>query len=165
MPETAEHTPATPDESLSAAVDVARAALLEITPTESIGEFIGTVVEDENALSVQFECSLAGYPGWHWSATVARVNEQSAPTVLEIGLLPGEAAVVAPDWVPWSDRAADDGDEGDEGPDDGDDIDDDDSDDDSDDALVDDDLDETDLVDDELDDAIDHLDEDDIIAD
>jgi hypothetical protein len=26
------------------------------------------------------------------------------PTVLEVGLLPGEGSLVAPDWVPWADR-------------------------------------------------------------
>ncbi|HEX7834464.1 MAG TPA: DUF3027 domain-containing protein, partial [Pseudolysinimonas sp.] len=44
-----------------------------------------------------------GYPGLHWTVSVAELPD-SAPTVLEAELLPGDGSLLAPDWVPWSDR-------------------------------------------------------------
>ncbi len=98
--------PAAADERLLAAHDLARAALLEITPEPSIGPVVGHVVEGEHVLSLLFDCTLPGYPGWRWTVSLARVDEQSDPVVLEAELLPGEKALLAPDWVPWSERLA-----------------------------------------------------------
>ena len=95
------------DETLLAAVDLARAALLEITPADTIGEPIGHLVEGEHVVSLLFECTMTGYPGWHWTVSLARVDDNSQPTVLETELMPGGDAVLAPEWVPWSDRLAD----------------------------------------------------------
>jgi len=97
------------DETLLAAVDLARAALLEITPAETIGEPLGHIVEGEHILSLLFECTMTGYPGWHWTVSLSRIDGNSAPSVLETELMPGDNAVLAPDWVPWSERLADHG--------------------------------------------------------
>ena len=97
------------DETLLAAVDLARAALLEITPADTIGEPLGHIVEGEHVLSLLFECTMSGYPGWHWTVSLSRINGNSAPSVLETELMPGDNAVLAPDWVPWSERLADHG--------------------------------------------------------
>ena len=88
------------------AFEVAYAALLEITPVESIGDPAGEVVESEGVVSVLFDCALPGYPGWKWTVSVATV-EGSAPSALEVELMPSEGALLSPDWVPWSDRLAD----------------------------------------------------------
>ncbi|MET0976188.1 MAG: DUF3027 domain-containing protein [Leifsonia sp.] len=102
-----EETPApVADEVLLAAVELARTALTEITPADTIGEPVGHIVEGDKALSILFETRLAGYPGWHWTVSLGRVDE-AEPTVLEAELMPGESALLAPDWVPWSDRLAD----------------------------------------------------------
>jgi hypothetical protein len=98
-------TPETPDAVLLEAHDLARAALLEVTPEASIGEPAGYSVEEEGLVSLRFENRLAGYPGWFWTVSVARV-EGSEPTVLEVELLPGETALLAPEWVPWAVRLA-----------------------------------------------------------
>jgi hypothetical protein len=37
--------------------------------------------------------------------TVAQVEDED-PTVLEIELLPGDGALLAPEWVPWAERLA-----------------------------------------------------------
>lgn len=95
------------DERLLAAVDQARTALLEITPAESIGEPLGHIVEGEQVMSLLFDCTLSGYPGWRWTVTLARVDQESEPSVLEAELTPGDDALIAPEWVPWSDRLAD----------------------------------------------------------
>ncbi len=91
---------------LLAALPLARAALAEITPEASIGEPLGHVVEADGVVSLQFAATLAGYPGWHWTVTVGRADEDAQPTVLEAELMPGDDALLAPDWVPWSERLA-----------------------------------------------------------
>ncbi|MEI5584452.1 MULTISPECIES: DUF3027 domain-containing protein [unclassified Agromyces] len=95
-----------PDEVLLGSVALAQRALLEVTPPETVGSVIGHVTDGEHVLSLHFAADLTGYPGWHWSVTLARV-EDGAPTVLETELLPGERALLAPEWVPWSERLAD----------------------------------------------------------
>ncbi|MBB5639736.1 DUF3027 domain-containing protein [Cryobacterium roopkundense] len=139
------------DEVLLAAVDVARAALEEITPADSIGRLLGHIVEGERVVSLLFDCTLPGYPGWQWTVTLARTDENAEPTVLETELMPGEYALTAPDWVPWSDRLMD-GEGDDESDDDSDDESDDDDESDPDDESEDGSDDESDDDDDEDDD-------------
>ncbi|MCI0156299.1 DUF3027 domain-containing protein [Leifsonia shinshuensis] len=91
---------------LVAAVPLARAALAEITPESTIGEPLGHVVEADGVVSLLFVSTLAGYPGWHWTVTVGRADDDAQPTVLEAELMPGDDALLAPDWVPWSERLA-----------------------------------------------------------
>ncbi|MGN6127186.1 MAG: DUF3027 domain-containing protein [Humibacter sp.] len=98
--------PAVADQRLLEAHELARNALMEITTESSIGPIAGHVVEGERVLSLLFECTLPGYPGWHWTVTLARVDGEAEPVVLEAELLPGEQALLAPDWVPWSERLA-----------------------------------------------------------
>ena len=105
--ETIEPAPALDaDEVLLGSVPLAQRALLEVTAPETVGSVIGNVAEGEHVLSLHFAADLSGYPGWHWSVTLARV-EDGEPTVLETELLPGERALLAPEWVPWSERLAD----------------------------------------------------------
>ncbi|MEN9752280.1 MAG: hypothetical protein RLZZ600_1327 [Actinomycetota bacterium] len=81
------------------------AALAEITRPSSVGNFIGRVDAEDGSYSLLFECLLQGYPGWQWNVSLAEVDGDD-PTVLEAELLPTEGALVAPDWVPWSQRLA-----------------------------------------------------------
>ncbi|HEU4465930.1 MAG TPA: DUF3027 domain-containing protein, partial [Agromyces sp.] len=83
--------PAQADEVLLGSVALAQRALLEVTAPETVGSVIGHVVDDEHVLSLHFASDLSGYPGWHWSVTLARV-EGGEPTVLETELMPGERA-------------------------------------------------------------------------
>lgn len=85
--------------------DLARAALLEITPATTVGGFVGQTPEDDGSVTVRFASAQPGYPDWQWTVSVADV-EGGAPTVLEAELLPGDGSLLAPDWVPWSDRLA-----------------------------------------------------------
>lgn len=87
-------------------IDLARAGLLEITDAKSVGDAFARVDEVDGVVSVLFHCTLDGYPGWHWTVSLGTV-EGEAPTVLEAELQPGEGALLAPDWVPWTDRLAD----------------------------------------------------------
>ncbi|UPL13290.1 DUF3027 domain-containing protein [Microbacterium galbinum] len=94
------------DERLIGAHDLAVAALREITPANTIGPAAGFLPEEDGSVSLRFENRLAGYPGWYWIVTVARVDDED-PTVLEVELLPGDGALLAPEWVPWAERLAD----------------------------------------------------------
>jgi len=85
-------------------VAVAKAALLEITPEATIGAHSGQV-EEAGATSVTFLANMAGYPGWHWTVSIATLDD-AEPSVLEVELMPGNGALLAPDWVPWSERLA-----------------------------------------------------------
>lgn len=94
------------DASLLSAHDLALAALREITPEATIGPPAGYALEADGVVSLRFENRLGGYPGWFWTVSIARV-EGEEPTVLEVELLPGGGALLAPDWVPWAVRLAD----------------------------------------------------------
>lgn len=93
------------DPRLLEAHDLALDALREITPASTIGPAAGYLPEEDGSVSLRFENRLAGYPGWYWTVTVARVDD-AEPTVLEVELLPGDGALLAPEWVPWAERLA-----------------------------------------------------------
>ncbi|MDF1604823.1 DUF3027 domain-containing protein [Nocardioides sp. YIM 152315] len=93
-----------PDAATVAAVDVARAALLEEVGAADVGEHLGQLVEGERVATHLFACERSGYVGWQWSVTVARASRQKSVTVDEIVLVPGDAAIVAPSWVPYRER-------------------------------------------------------------
>ncbi|MTE23412.1 DUF3027 domain-containing protein [Microbacterium sp. ZXX196] len=92
-----------PDERLTGAGPLALAALAEITPAETVGAAAGHEVHEDGTVSLRFAASMPGYPGWFWTVSVAAVDGAD-PTVLEAELLPGDDALVAPEWVPWSQR-------------------------------------------------------------
>ncbi|MGX5682631.1 DUF3027 domain-containing protein [Schumannella luteola] len=86
-------------------IDIARAALLEMTPEATIGDLLVDRVEEDGTITVAFASALAGYPGWAWTVSLAHLDGLE-PTVLEAELIPGDGALLAPDWVPWADRLA-----------------------------------------------------------
>jgi len=91
------------DTVCAAAVDVARAAAVEVAGAQ-VGAHVGKRAEGERVVTHSFEATVPGYSGWYWAVTVARVSRSKAVTVDEVVLLPGEAALLAPAWVPWSER-------------------------------------------------------------
>jgi len=84
-------------------IRLAREALAEITADDTVGELTGQTPEGEGVTTLTFSSTMLGYPGWHWTVSVAELPGE-APTVLEAELLPGDGALLAPDWVPWSER-------------------------------------------------------------
>lgn len=92
------------DERIAEAKDVALHALLEITDEASIGLVHHLRGEEERLTTHLFECMLPGYRGWFWFATLARTPRSQHCTVCEIGLLPGDDSLLAPQWIPWSER-------------------------------------------------------------
>lgn len=104
MPSSARAVRVRPDAVLLAAVDQARAAAAAEGGVAQVGEHRGHQVEGERLLTHLFEALHPGYRGWHWSVTVTRVSRSKVVTVDEVVLLPGPQAVIAPPWVPWSER-------------------------------------------------------------
>jgi len=86
--------------------EVARAALADISPAGTVGALLERIDEQDGTATLRFLSTLPGYPGWHWSVSVAEVPGEE-PTVMEAELMPGEGALLAPDWVPWAERLED----------------------------------------------------------
>lgn len=92
------------DSVLAEAKAQARDALLENEPENAVGEHIEAVAEDSRVVTHYFECTQDGYAGWRWYVTLARPPRGKTATVSESGLVPGDGALLAPDWVPWEER-------------------------------------------------------------
>jgi hypothetical protein len=97
---------ADPDGLCAAAVSTALTAAVETAETGTVGDHIGVVSEGDRVVTHFFACEARGYCGWRWAVTVARAPRARTVTVSEVVLLPGSDAVLAPEWVPWSDRIA-----------------------------------------------------------
>lgn len=93
-----------PDAFLAAAVDTARAAVEEITAAPSIGRHLAAKSEGDRLVTHLFESRLPGYLGWQWYAVLTRNSRSKVVTVSELGLLPSEDSILAPEWVPWAER-------------------------------------------------------------
>ncbi|NYD78847.1 DUF3027 domain-containing protein [Arthrobacter cupressi] len=93
-----------PDAFLAAAVDVAREAVATIAKESEIGAHIAAKSEGERVVTHLFESRLPGYGGWQWYAVVTRNSRSKTVTVSELGLLPSEDSILAPEWVPWAKR-------------------------------------------------------------
>jgi hypothetical protein len=87
--------------------DFARNSLIEATSKSKVGNFIEVFEDGENVATYLFENNQKGYVGWRWSVTIFQANTKEPATVSEILLMPGPDSLVAPDWVPWSERLAD----------------------------------------------------------
>ncbi|MEV6742093.1 DUF3027 domain-containing protein [Streptomyces sp. NPDC051104] len=94
----------TPDRLCAEAIDLARTAAEEAAAPGVVGEHSGMVSEGDRVVTHFFECKELGYRGWRWAVTVARASRAKVVTVDETVLLPGPDALLAPEWVPWSER-------------------------------------------------------------
>ena len=93
-----------PDSVLAKAVDLAREVVLEVAEPAEVGDHLGAHPEGERVVTHHFACARAGYPGWYWSVTLTRAKRGKELTVNEVVLLPGDQAIVAPQWVPYKER-------------------------------------------------------------
>src|SRR5690625_3970427 len=94
------------DTALAEAVDIAKTAITEFADVHDIGAHLGVTADDERLVTHRFVAKVPGYGGWEFFATLARAPRAKNITVCETGMLPGENAIVAPDWVPWMERAS-----------------------------------------------------------
>jgi len=91
------------DAACAAAVELARVAAEEAAGGE-VGEHLGIDVEGDRVVTHSFAAPARGYRGWRWAVTLARAPWSRQVTVDEVVLLPGAGALLAPPWVPWSER-------------------------------------------------------------
>ncbi len=92
------------DEACAQAVDLARDAAGELAGRDGVGQHRGVEADDERVATHLFDCLDPAYAGWRWAVTVSRASRAKNVTVSEALLLPGPEALLAPPWVPWSDR-------------------------------------------------------------
>ena len=85
--------------------ELALAALGEITSPRTVGAFLRRDDHEDGAYTLRFANTMPGYIGWEWAVSLAELDAGD-PSVLEAELLPTEEALVAPEWVPWSQRLA-----------------------------------------------------------
>jgi Protein of unknown function (DUF3027) len=93
-----------PDEACAQAQELARAAAQEVAGLDQVGPLVGTEADTDRVVTHLFACLAPAYAGWRWAVTVARASRSRAVTVSECVLLPGPDSLLAPEWVPWSDR-------------------------------------------------------------
>jgi len=86
------------------AIVLAKAAAEEDAPEGSVGDHLGFDSDDDRVVTHYFACLDPAYVGWRWAVVVARASRARVATVSEVVLLPGAEALVAPAWVPWSER-------------------------------------------------------------
>lgn len=93
-----------PDAACRDAVDLAREAAEAEAGRDQVGAHLGSSADGERVVTHYFESRNRAYRGWRWAVTVMRAARGRAVTVAEVVQLPGDEALLAPPWVPWSDR-------------------------------------------------------------
>jgi hypothetical protein len=96
-------TPA-PDRLCAEAVALAREAVEAAAGPGEVGDHIEAVADGDRVVTHFFECLESAYRGWRWAATLTRASRAKTVTLDETVLLPGPDALLAPEWVPWSER-------------------------------------------------------------
>ena len=84
------------------AVEFARQAIADMG--EAAGAHVGVNLVGADVAVHRFAAELPGYRGWEWHVVVACAPGSANPTVSEIALVPGDAALQAPEWVPYEQR-------------------------------------------------------------
>jgi hypothetical protein len=94
----------TPDRLCADAVELAQQAAKEAAYPQPVGRHLGVVAEGDRVVTHLFESGDPAYRGWHWNVTVARAARARYVTIDEVSLAPGDDALLAPEWLPWSER-------------------------------------------------------------
>lgn len=92
------------DTACAEAVDLASAAAEEVAGPGGVGDHLGVTAEGDRIATHWFAARERGYVGWRWAVTVTRASRSRQVTVDEAVLLPAEGAILAPQWLPWSER-------------------------------------------------------------
>ena len=86
------------------AVELALAAAEDVAGIGEVGRHVGVVAEGDRVVTHLFECKERGYRGWNWAVTLTRAPRTKFVTLDETVLVAGGESVLAPEWVPWSER-------------------------------------------------------------
>jgi hypothetical protein len=89
---------------LTGSAGLARAAIVEGSGDDVVGEYLGVGYEDPSSATHRFQAHLPGYQGWQWAVVVASYPGSDHATVSEVVLVPGPEALLAPEWLPWDQR-------------------------------------------------------------
>lgn len=92
------------DPRLLDAQELTRDALIEEVGAEYVGEFVSAMMDADHIATHLYTCLNPAYVGWNWAVLVVRAAGTDSVTVNDVVLMPGEQALVAPAWVPWSER-------------------------------------------------------------
>ncbi|MDO8732426.1 MAG: DUF3027 domain-containing protein [Actinomycetota bacterium] len=92
------------DPVLIGASELARAAVVDEVGTEFVGEHLGSHMDAERIVTHLFVCTNPAYLGWNWAVVLVRAARAKSATVNDVVLMPGDHALTAPAWVPWSER-------------------------------------------------------------
>jgi len=92
------------DQACVEAVDLARQAATEDAGAAQVGAHVGFEAGPERVVTHLFACLDPAYVGWRWAVTVTRAARSKVVTVSESLLLPGPDSLLAPAWVPWTER-------------------------------------------------------------
>ena len=84
----------------------ARAAIIEFSGEDTVGEYLGAGFDDPTAATHRFLADMPGYRGWQWAVVVAACPGADHATISEVVLVPGPTALLAPKWVPWHERVS-----------------------------------------------------------
>ncbi len=81
------------------------AAIADAGNPELVGADVSVELDDDGRVETYlFEANLAGYKGWRWCVTIAKIDKKSEPTICDVVVLPGPDALLAPEWVAYRDR-------------------------------------------------------------
>ncbi|MEZ0107203.1 hypothetical protein ABH920_001194 [Catenulispora sp. EB89] len=92
------------DQVCADAVDLALAAAEDVAGIGEVGRHVGMLAEGDRVVTHLFECKERGYRGWNWAVTLTRAPRTKFVTLDETVLVAGNESVLAPEWVPWSER-------------------------------------------------------------
>jgi len=92
------------DAAIAAAIDQARAAAEEAAADFGVGDHVGCLAEGDHVATHLFACTHPAYPGWRWAVSMTRVPRARVATIDEVVLVAADGALLAPVWLPWSER-------------------------------------------------------------
>ncbi len=99
-----------PKKEVKAKFDVkafAEAEAKSVAGSSELGAFVEAIKLDDFVTNFLWEAKRPGYVGWRWCVSVSQLDPATEPTLTEVVLLPGPDSLLAPAWVPWSERLAD----------------------------------------------------------
>ena len=92
------------DAVLRDARELAHDTVVDEVGASLVGAHVDFAMDTERLGTHTFECTDPAYVGWRWAVSVARAPRAKTATICEVVLLPGPDSLVAPEWVPWSER-------------------------------------------------------------
>lgn len=81
-----------------------RVALSVAADSDEVGGLVDRTLIGDGVWDYRFASAIKGYEGWQWSVTLYRDEDAGTWTVDESSLVPTDAALQPPAWVPWKDR-------------------------------------------------------------